>query len=85
MARKRVIGVEPVSYTGKNGNPVRGVRIHIATELMSPSIGESVANEFISQADINDYHLGPVQAVLYEPGFGGRYRCTGVIYDDIKK
>lgn len=86
MAKKRIIGIEPVSYVSKKTNqPVTGVRIYIATDLVAPSVGVSVKDEFISGASMNDFYVGEVQAVLYEPGYGNQYRCTGVLYLDKDK
>lgn len=86
MAKKRIIGIEPVSYVSKKTNlPVVGVRIYIATELAAPAIGVSVKDEFINGASMNDYYIGEIQAVLYEPGFGNQYRCVGVLYLDKDK
>lgn len=81
--QKKVIGVERVSYTNKDNQLVTGVRISVATPLPPNSgTGYSVTSEFINGAVYEDYHCGPVVAVLYEPTPSGRARCTGVIYSE---
>lgn len=77
---KQLVGVEKVAYTSKSGNQVSGVRIHVLSDLMPPHTGQSSSSEFISQGRIEDFPLGEIQTVLYEPLMNGRYRCTGVLY-----
>lgn len=77
---KKIVGVESVNYQSKSGNQVSGVRIHIESSLQSPHVGCSVSSEFINGGVISDYPLGEVTAILYEPAFGGKYRCVGAIY-----
>lgn len=84
MAKKSIVGVERVDYKSKNGTQVTGVRVFIATELMFPSVGVSVKEEYISGGDVKDYPLGEVQAILYEPTFRNNYRCVGVLYANNK-
>lgn len=83
--KKSVVGVEDVSYINKDGKAVKGVRVYVATPLTSPHTGISVKDEFINGADVRDYPLGDILAVLYEPTFKGNYRCTGILYDNAKK
>lgn len=78
---KYLVGVEDVDYNNRDGRHITGVRIHVASELPSPSIGFSVSTEFIIGASSRDFIPGPIVAVNYEPAFkAGTYRCTGVIY-----
>lgn len=83
MAKKNLVGVEVVSYTSKKtGKLVQGVRIYVSQEIHSPGYGISVTSEFVSGAIISDFPLGPIKAVLYEPGFGSSYKCVGVLYEE---
>lgn len=79
MKGKSVIGVETVSYEGKNGH-VNGVNLYISESLVSPSIGVRVTQEFIRDASVADFKLGDIVTVCYEKGFGNYFRATGVIY-----
>lgn len=81
---KKVIGIENISYTNKNGKQVQGIRLHITELLPAPHIGEKAYSEFISGAFPNEYHLGNILTVLYEPTMAGNYRCVGVLYEDKK-
>lgn len=80
----KVIGIELVSYTNKNGKLIMGTRLHMTQELLSPSIGEKCFSEFVSGRSASEFHLGEFQTVLYEPTGFGSYRCTGVLYLDKK-
>lgn len=79
---KKIVGVEPVSYTSKSGSLVTGVRIFIASDAVAPAVGITTSDAFISGGTMQEYHTGEVQAVLYEPTRGGYSRCVGVIYAD---
>lgn len=77
---KTVVGIEVVSYTNKSQKLIQGIRLHITEDLVSPNLGVRTFSEFVSGANVKEYKLGEISAVLYEPGYGNMYRCTGVIY-----
>lgn len=83
---KELVGVEIVSYkSSKNDQMVNGVRIHVLEDLVPPNVGKRTISEYISNGNILDFPLGPIAAVLYEPTFGNRHRCVGIIPLDSKK
>lgn len=76
---KELVGIERVDYTNKSGKQVRGVRIHVLSLLDFPHLGSRCDSYYISGGDVSNFHLGPIQAVLFEPGFGGNMQCVGVL------
>lgn len=77
---KELIGVEVVSYqSSKNNAMVNGVRIHVTEDLAAPNVGKRTISEYISNGNIHDFPLGPIATILYEPTFGNRHRCVGVL------
>lgn len=76
---KSIVGVEHVDYEGKNGH-VRGVNLYISSEMLSPSVGCKVSQEFIRDATVKEFKLGEIVTVTYEKGYGNYLRATGVIY-----
>lgn len=78
--KKELVGIEPVSYT-KDGQVHFGTRLYIQFPLASPSVGVKFKDEYIPNVNSTEFHLGPIEAVLYEPGYGGKMRCTGVLYE----
>ena len=81
---KKLVGIEVVNYTSKSGTPVTGCRIHIEETLLSPNVGVKTYSEYVSNAQVSDFHLGEISALLYEPSFSGKYKCTGVLMKDDK-
>lgn len=79
MSKKSVVGIEHVDYEGKSGH-VQGVNLYISSELLPPSVGEKVSQEFIRDAFVKDFKLGEIVTVTYEKGYGNYFRATGVIY-----
>ena len=80
MGKKSIVGIEVVDYVAKSGSKVSGVRLYISKEITGGcGVGVSVTSEFLSGKSLNDFKLGPIQAVLYEPTFNGQYRCIGVL------
>lgn len=80
MSKKEIIGIEPVSYQ-RDGRDFFGVRLYISSPLPSPGVGNKVQIEYIANTQLSDFHLGPIAAVLYEPGFkSGTYRPVGILY-----
>lgn len=76
---KELVGIERVDYTNKSGKQVRGVRIHVLSSLDFPHLGSRCDSYYVSGGDVSCFHLGPIQAVLFEPGFGDRMNCVGVL------
>lgn len=76
---KELVGIERLDYTNKNGKHVQGVRIHVVSPLSFPDIGSRCDSYYVSGADVSNFHLGPIQAVLFEPGFGNNMVCVGVL------
>lgn len=76
---KELVGIERVDYTNKSGKQVRGVRIHVLSPLPFPHLGSRCDSYYVSGGDVSCFHLGPIQAVLFEPGFGDRMNCVGVL------
>lgn len=76
---KELVGIERVDYTNKSGKQVMGVRIHVLTPLAPPHFGSRCDSYYVSGADTSRFQLGPIQAVLFEPGFGERMTCVGVL------
>lgn len=82
VVAKELIGVEIVSYQSKKNNQmVNGVRIHVLEDLSPPNIGKRTISEYVSEGRIEDFPLGPILTILYEPTFGNKHRCVGVIPD----
>lgn len=80
IVAKELVGVEVVSYqSSKNNQMVNGVRIHVLEDLTAPNIGKRSISEYVANGQLNDFPLGPIAAILYEPTFGNRHRCVGVI------
>lgn len=80
--KKEVVGIRPVSYTRQNGDNVRGVNVFCVEPLPSPGIGFKTVELFFNGYDIDDFHLGPYVTILYEPGYSGRSRATGIYYGE---
>lgn len=80
---EKVIGIEDVNYTNKDQKKVIGVRLHIASEMQaSEGSGFRVYSEFLNGHRPDEFKIGEITAVLYQPTFGGQYKCTGVLYKD---
>lgn len=82
--QKELIGIELVSYTNKDGRQVTGTRLYISSPLVSPNQGCSVVAEFVNGVLPDQFRLGPVLAVLYEPTFNNSHRCVGVLFPEDK-
>lgn len=76
---KELVGIERVDYTNKSGKQVQGVRIHVLSPLAFPHLGSRCDTFYVSGGDVSNFHLGPIQAVLFEPGFGSSMNCVGVL------
>lgn len=78
---KKIIGIETIDYTNKQGNPVRGHRVYIGENGVEHVQGLKVESEFISdrylQGEIPALQ-SEVQGFKYSKGFGNNYICTGI-------
>lgn len=84
MSKNEVVGIEQVHYTNKEGRIIHGVRLFCLEPLPSPHIGSRSIENFINGADASDFRLGEYVTLLYEPGYGNRFICKGVLYKDSK-
>lgn len=80
LPKKFVIGIEAVNYVNKKEQPVHGVRLHCVEALVSPHVGHRAFDVYISNGNIDEYHIGEYVTLLYEPGYNNQYKCTGVLY-----
>lgn len=76
---KELVGIERVDYTNKMGKQVQGVRIHVLSPLPFPHLGSRCDSFYVPGGDVSNFHLGPIQAVLFEPGYGNNFNCVGVL------
>lgn len=82
MDYAKVVGIENASYV-KDGQTKIGTRLYIARHISPDTgIGVSVREEYISGRPSSDFKLGDIITPIYEPGFGDKMRCTGVLYVD---
>lgn len=79
---KQIVGIEVVNYTSKKGQQVSGVKLYCCEPLPSPHIGSRAFDVYISGGVVSNYHLGEYVTLIYEPGFSGTFKCTGVLYDN---
>lgn len=75
----KIIGIEDATYTKKGATfPTIATRLYISGYPCQ--IGEKVSEVFIPNRGNTEFHLGEITTVLYEPGYGGNMRATGVLY-----
>lgn len=77
---KYVVGISSFKFKDKQKRDRFAVHLYIATGIPDPGVGVSVDRVTIFDAVPEEFYLGKIRTVLYEPSYRGNFRCTGVIY-----
>lgn len=82
----RIIGIEEVAFTGKDGTEVRGKRIHFTEAIAADrGVGETGDKIFLSAAKLVAMDFTPVVGqdidILYDKN--GRVKAVAVVDDDV--
>lgn len=82
----KVIGIENVHFTGRDGNEVDGKRIHFTDPIDADrGVGEAADKVFLSAAKLAAFDFAPAvgQVVNFLYDRGGRVKAVAVVDDDI--
>lgn len=82
----KIIGIEQVSFTGKDGTEVRGKRLHLAEPIAAArGVGEAADRLFLSAAKLAALEFAPTVGqhieVLYDKN--GRVKAINVVDDGV--
>lgn len=80
-----IIGIEDATYTKKGQTfPTNATRLYVMGYPTSSGIGCKCSEVFIVGHLMSEFHLGDITTVLYEPGYSGNMRATGVLYAPVQ-
>lgn len=82
----KIIGIETVAFTGKDGTEVRGKRLHLAEPIAADrGVGEAADRLFLSAAKLAALEFAPTVGqhieVLYDKN--GRVKAINVVDDGV--
>lgn len=82
----KVIGIEEIHFTGKNGDEVHGKRVHFTDNIDADrGVGEAADKVFLSAAKLAALGFTPAVGmdvdILYDKG--GRVKAVNVVDEDV--